>query len=383
MKDVSNISPQISLSLNQLEHYYKELVNYEESKPSIKSVLENGLPGIKFHLSGAVLLESIPTQHILNKKEFHMGNIYRGSSFYPGVLASTDEALLDMIFDNLFELLKAFEYESDRVLKVIELDYITNYLTIILYMVRLLESIGYKHDNQHLLQYLEDFFSQMFGVIECKSEGYKSRSLENLINTYTHINLHLNAGIKKYGRFFFFRRFRENSSLCLLYKFFTSLLDDLSNDIDLVVGLEYGAVSYPSILNSLLKTRHRNPIDIITLRPKECLPINVEAKNVLILDDSLCTGASLSSLLSKLTTRGKIHFSCVSFNRIYKYPSMEVNPNINLNFLKSSFIPYRSWVYYAEDFWKHNVTQRDREIIIEDLLSNYDSFDTSKAKGRV
>jgi len=339
--------------------------------------------------------------------------ILRGIDYFVGIQNNSNAEKLEIIFSRLIEfigILDQVQLSPDKVLYLSLLDYIRNYLMIVLYAI---------HQSARELGVPKNFYRHyevFLELVKHIEEGYISTLLTNEITpqkVYLTFIPHLFLFREYFRRTIpalnsnnklsldLSRRIRECDNPIKILNFAKSVGNEYFPRKTLLIGLEYGGIELPFAVNAYRKAIGKSNLGIVTVNLSSYsvgsnryidsiedalspffLPNNLEeCDTAVILDDSITTGRTLEYLSRLLPQKiENIYFRCVSFTNTNRYHHLTrfehggVNPVI----LDTASVLYKS--NFAQTYTRRSYTNRQgvfdkkKNRIIKMLKDYYPKF---------
>lgn len=336
--------------------------------------------------------------------------ILRGVDYYIGIQPISNQERSRLIFIRLFEmfgLLRKAKLNSNIVLYLALLDYIRNYLLILLYSIhQISREVG------DIEKIRKDYivFTELIKEIELKYVTTISKNEVHLfinnkkyIQSLNNIKRFLNqsliiVSLNKKLSLDIFRKIRECDNPAKIARFAEMIAECYLPRNALLIGLEYGGVELPFIVNAWRRSNGKNELDMITVNLssystgsnkyidsiEDAFPPFYSRKGferhdtVVVLDDSITTGRTLEYLINFLPHNIKrVYFCGVSFTNTNRYHHLirSGHGGVNPITLNNGIVVYRS--NFTQTYSRKTYTNRkgvfdkEKSRIVKLLKSHY------------
>lgn len=318
-------------------------------------------------------------------------HIFRGLDYFIGLQSIDNHEKLETIKTRLLEIIfiaKQVSPVSNIVLYLALVDYMRNYLLMILYATnQTTRELGGGNNSKSNYEKL----IQMLMIVE---KLFVSSWTENEISTlsfpFDPINWtdsicdQLNKSMTRLKHNTelcsnLFRKVRECNNPAKILNFAKHIADDYLFSNTVLIGLEYGGIELPFVVNayrayvgkselpyftvnlSSYSTNSSKSIDQLTDSiPPFVEHVSLENNNVLLLDDSITTGRTIEQIVKLLPSNvGDVYFGVVSFtntNRFHHLTRAE-HGGINPEVMKYSTCLYKS--NFTQTYSKSSYTNRN------------------------
>jgi len=339
--------------------------------------------------------------------------VLRGIDYYVGMQAISNEEKSKIIFLRLFDMVEILDKvtpESDITLYLALLDYIRNYLLVILYAIhQCVRELG-------LTKELKKPYNALLELINLIEQAYLNSLLSGTkgnirahpefipwllaLEKYLEKSLLLVKGNKKLA-VDMFRRIRECNNPAKIFQFAQSLSSVYLPRNSLLIGIEYGGIELPFAVNAFRKMIGKSTLDVITINlssysigsnkyvdtiedaisPFVSIKELKDYDTVVIMDDSVTTGRTIEYLVNLLPPNIKsVFLGVVSFTNTNRYHHLTrfghggVNPLVIQNGIalyKSNFTQTYSRESYTN---KRGVFDKEKNQIIKMLKHVYSNL---------
>lgn len=278
--------------------------------------------------------------------------IFRGADYYVGMQKSSNLQKTELIFSRLTEMLQVLDNvqtTSNLILYLALLDYVRNYSLLLLYAIHQCSQdreVTKEAQMQYfvfleLIDRIEGFYLQVFISAETKQEKYSPRFITSLqffrnflcetISTLS-INDKMSTDI--------YRKIREADNPIKTVNFARNISQYYLPRKCVLIGVEYGGIELPFMVNAYRELVGKNKIDILSvnlssysiaskryvdeigdsLSPFASQKTLEKYDTALILEDSITTGRTIEYLCGLLPENIKqIYFRCISFTNTNRY----------------------------------------------------------------
>lgn len=404
---------------------------YSQKYQKIESMLENSLifPNSKLkkylHSTGAFQLpisefNKLPNDYLTDYFVVDTTNklfiklktkvVFRGLDYFVGVQSISNLDKLEVIFIRLLKMLNLLDdvkANSNIILYLSLLDYIRNYLMILLYAIhQSTRELGVQKELRHPYE----VFSELINQIE---KTYMESLMTNKIFTQStykvfvpyllliKIYLLKSVSLVDYNQTLsddMVRRIRECNNPIKIFNFAKKISSKYLPNKTMLIGLEYGGIELPFAVNALRSIFGKSVLDVATVSLSSYstgsnryvdfvqdalspffLFEKLENYNcIVILDDSITTGRTVDYLVKLLPKNiESVYFFAVSFTNTNRYHHLTryehggVNPIIlsggNVVY-KSNFTQTYSRNSYTN---KQGVFDKEKSCILRMLKEYY------------
>ena len=317
--------------------------------------------------------------------------IFRGLDYFAGLQRISNSEKSGIIFRRLNEMLSLLseteQAETNLILHLVLLDYVRNYLILVLYAIHTL------YKEKHPSRDAEGSYSELLRLIR----RVEYRFVEALINKLpeplevTEANiaaietfrLHIERSLGDNSTYRshpdIFRKVRECNNPAKLLHFGRSVADLYIPRATLLIGLEYGGMELPYIVNACRHAGGKGELDAITVRIsnysardsmlidmlEDILPPFFSSQRIakyttaILLDDSIVTGRTIDQLVHLLPETITDIYLCVAsftnsnrYHHVARYGHGGVAPQV----LSNSLVLYKS--NFASTYTKRTYTNR-------------------------
>ncbi len=404
--------------------------SYKERYSTIESSISSASDSIKtpsfVYDSGAFVIQERELQYIGDTvlKDFFFGLKYknrtiqlgkkyllRGLEYYIGMVKEANQIKLEKVFDSLksyINTLKSVSIDENFILYLGFLDNLKNYLFISLYALnQISRELGYIDEESLSVNEYNKLLS-LIGVIEFSftktyltKKIYLPDGIENFISVIEAVYEYTSKRLPSVERnkkiqHKLIRKSREADNFAKMIHLAKKVSNEFIRPDTLMVGVEYGGIELPFIINAYREFVGKSQLNFITLnlsnysntgsRYVDSIKYSISpffqgghlksSTGVLILDDSISTGRTVDILVNFLPKNiEEIFLACNTFKVSHRYHHLTrkdhggINPLVAANSLFGYLSDYVS-TYTKDSYTNKHGTFDKMKRRIEKLMTN-------------
>lgn len=336
--------------------------------------------------------------------------ILRGINYFPGLIPGTNSEKIKLLKQHYLEaliILGKVDSADSLITYLALLDNIKNFQMLTLYLVNKVLRKNYGSSTKETRQIFNNYLTDIYEIESCFVQSYvnkqkvipehpqKIRSTVDQIFQIIH-ELLPQESVEKDADLI--RKVREANNPIKLIEFAALLSESYLTRRTLLIGLEYGGMELPFLINAYRELLNKQRLPFITVNVSSYSTSNANkiqelndltvpyyferdlprVDSALILDDSVTTGRTLAQIKSTIPESvKKLYFAAVSFTNTNRYHHLTRSKHGGLNpwITENSIFAYQSnytKTYSRETYLNRaGVFDKEKNRIINLLSRHY------------